>query len=290
MGGGAKYLSDKSVFKPIFWSVLWIACGVVCCVVASEWYGFVVGLIFVLEGAAGVVKNVLSCCWYPVVYDKCIVLEHYVFPSRTRVIRYEDVRYMRVRELRVRRFGISPVLTVGMKGGRRYDFTLMTDRAHIGELSREILGKGVPDRYDIIRDGCGRKVYCSRTSLVLYMFVFAILVGICVLAAAELAGPVTIVLAVLVLPSVILGLNLLSYVVIDGGHVMLKYMVFRSRNLDISMDDVQTADIGPGGHFSIVLKAPDSKGKSRYTRVPGLLDIGMIQEINACLENCCENR
>ncbi len=84
-------------------------------------------------GFAGLINNILSCCWYPVLLDRHIVLEHFFFPGLSRVIIYEDVQYIRVTEYRVRRYDLSPVLTVRMKGGKRRSFILMTKLEQIGQ-------------------------------------------------------------------------------------------------------------------------------------------------------------
>ncbi len=36
--------------------------------------------------------------------------------------------------------------------------------------------------------------------------------------------------------------------------------------------------------MDILLKTPDKRGKSRYTRIVSLVSIDMIQDINACLD------
>ena len=82
----------------------------------------------------------------------------------------------------------------------------------------------------------------------------------------------------------IFQLFLLSYVVIDGRRIMLKYLVFRKRDLGISFDDAYDINIGSSSHFSALLKSPDKEGRTRVTRLIGLLNVNMIQEINAYLK------
>ena len=283
MSRESKYLTSKSVFMPIVWSLLTIAAGVAFWMTAPGMSpsGFWVGLPCVVIGLAAVVNNILSCCWYPVLLDRHIVLEHFLFPGLSRVIRYEDVQYMRVAEFLVRRYDRSPVLTVRMKDGKRRSFILMTRLEQIGQLRREILDKGVPDAMPL--SVADRKVYLSFKVLAMFVLILAAMAVLYVWIVMELASPLIIVVTVMFVPMMLVILYTLSYVVIEDGRVMLKYPVFRSRNLDISIDDVCDMGIGPGSHMDILLKTPDKHGKSRYTRVVSLANIDMMQEINACV-------
>lgn len=284
MSHESKYLTDKSVFKSIVWLVLVIVAGVVIWMIAPEmsqsW--FWVGFPFVFVGLVGVVNNILSCCWCPVVLDKHLVLEHFLFSRLSHVIRYEDVQYVRVAEYRVRRYEYSPVLAVRMKDGKKRSFILMMKPEQIGQLSREILDKGVPDTMPV--SVAGRKVYLSFKGLTIYALYLVVMVAFYVWAVIELAKPLIIVVTILFVPMVMVSLYTLSYVVIEDRRLMLKYPVFRSRNLDISIDDVCDMGIGSGSHLDVLLKKPDNQGKSRYTRVVSLVSIDMIQEINAYLD------
>lgn len=285
MNKDSTYLTSKSVFMPIMWSLLVIAAGVVIWVITSGKFlpGFWVGLPLVLIGLAGVANNILSCSWYPVLLDRHIVLEHYFFARLSHVIRYEDVQYMRVAEFLVRRYDRSPVLTVRMKDGKRRSFILMTRSEQVGQLSREILDKGVPDTLTV--PVTGRKVYLSSKGLAMYMLFLAVMTAVYVWTVIELANPMIIVVTVLFVPLMIASLYTLSYVVMEDRRVLLRYPVFRSRNLDISVDDVYDMSIGSGGHMEVLLKTPDSQGRSRHSRIVSLVSIDMIQEINACLSS-----
>ena len=151
MSRESKYLTSKSVFMPIVCSLLTIVAGVAFWMAAPgmspSW--FWIGLPFVVIGLAAAVNNILSCCWYPVLLDRHIVLEHFLFPGLSRVIRYEDVQYMRVAEFLVRRYDRSPVLTVRMKDGKIRSFILMTRLEQIGQLSRENLDISIDDVCDM---------------------------------------------------------------------------------------------------------------------------------------------
>ena len=269
---------------PIVCSLLTIVAGVAFWMAAPGMSpsGFWIGLPFVVIGLAAVVNNILSCCWYPVLLDRHIVLEHFLFPGLSRVIRYEDVRYMRVAEFLVRRYDRSPVLTVRMKDGKIRSFILMTRQEQIGQLSREILDKGVPDTMPV--SVADRKVYLSFKGLAMFGVLLAAMVVSYVWIVMELSSPLIIVATVMFVPMMLVILYSLSYVVIEDRRVMLKYPVFRSRNLDICIDDVCDMSIGPGGHMDILLKTPDKHGKSRYTRVVSLASIDMMQEINSCVD------
>ena len=152
----------------------------------------------------------------------------------------------------------------------------------IRQLSREILDKGVPDTMP--GSVAGRKVYLSFKGLTIYALYLVVMVAFYVWAVIELAKPLIIVVTILFVPMVMVSLYTLSYVVIEDRRLMLKYPVFRSRNLDISIDGVCDMGIGSGSHLDVLLKKPDNQGKSRYTRVVSLVSIDMIQEINAYLD------
>lgn len=168
-----------------------------------------------------------------------------------------------------------------MKDGKRRSFILMTRLEQIGQLRREILDKGVPDAMPL--SVADRKVYLSFKVLAMFVLILAAMAVLYVWIVMELASPLIILVTVMFVPMMLVILYTLSYVVIEDGRVMLKYPVFRSRNLDISIDDVCDMGIGPGSHMDILLKTPDKHGKSRYTRVVSLANIDMMQEINACI-------
>lgn len=62
----------------------------------------------------------------------------------------------------------------------------------------------------------------------------------------------------------------------------MKPLIFRT--LYLHLDDVLAMEIC-SGHLMVLLKSPDKNGKSRYTRMVGLTDIYMAQEINAWLKS-----
>lgn len=243
------------------------------------------GLVFVLLGATIAVSDIFSCCWYPEVLENHIILKHFLFHRMSRIIRYEDILYARVIEFKARLFDGYPVLTVMMKDGKKMSFTLMTKLEQMGQLSQELLEKGVPDAYEIPASVTGRKTYCSRRALAIFVVFIAAMVAGYVAVVMALASPLIIVVTVVFVPFLIFLLNSLSYIVIEDGRIMLKYMVLRSRNIDMYLDDVYDVSIGGSSHLDILLKAPDQKGKSRYTRSVGLVSIDMIQDINALLKN-----
>lgn len=284
MNQESKYLTDKSVFRPVVCSLLVSVAGAVIWAVVPEisLQVFLVGLLFVIMGLAGLVNNILSCCWYPVVLDKHIILKHFFFPGLSRIIGYEDVMYMRVAEFLVRRYDHSTVLTVRMKDGKRQGFILMTKPEQAGQLSREILGKGVPDTMPV--SVADRKVFLSFKGVAAFVLFLIAIVALYVWVVFELTSPLIIVVTLLFAPLIIAVLCTLSYVVIEDRRVMLKYLVFRNRNLDLNIDAVDGMSFSSDGHFEVSLKTPDSRGKSSYTRMVSLVSINMIQEINACLK------
>lgn len=286
MNSSRKYLTDKYVFRPIAFAFLTVAFGVVLWITApgKSQLEFWVVLLFVLLGMFGIVSNILSCCWYPVLLGKHIILEHFFFSGLTRTIRYEDILYARVAEFKIRQYDRSPVLTVVMKDGKKMNFTLMTKLEQIGQLSQELLEKGVPDTYEMPVSVTGRKVYCSKGALAIFIVFIAATVAGYIAAVVALANPMIIVVTIMVVPLLLFLLNMLSYIVVDDGRIMLKYIVFRSRNLDISLDDAYDISIGEGSHFDVLLRTPDMSGKSRHTRIVGLVTINMMQEISAWLK------
>jgi hypothetical protein len=283
----AKYLTDKSVIKPILGCVGISVFGVVFWAVAPEGYktGFWVGLVFVLLGIYGAVVNLVSSCWYPVFSDKALILRNYLLPWRRRVVPYEDVLYAKVAEFKVRRWDLALVLTVKTKDGKTSDFILMTRLEQLGQLGDEIRSRGVPDTYEPEVAPGERKKYLSTGALVIQLFFFAVILALFCWLVVKVSWPLLIVMTILFVPFMIFQLFLLSYVVIDGRRIMLKYLVFRKRDLEISFDDAYDINIGPSSHFSALLKSPDKKGRTRVTRLIGLLNVNMIQEINAYLKS-----
>ena len=282
----AKYLTDKSVIKPILGCVGISVFGVVFWAVAPEGYktGFWVGLVFVLLGIYGAVVNLVSSCWYPVFSDKALILRNYLLPWRRRVVPYEDVLYAKVAEFKVRRWDLALVLTVKTKDGKTSDFILMTRLEQLGQLNDEIRSKGVPDTYDPHVVAGERKKYLSTGALVIQLFLFAVVLALFGWLVVKVSWPLIIVMTILFVPLIIFLLYLLSYVVIDGRRIMLKYLVFRKRDLEISFDDACGINIGSSSRFSALLKSPDKEGRTRITRLIGLLNVNMIQEINAYLK------
>ena len=142
----AKYLTDKSVLRTILGCIGIVAFGILIWAVAPEGRpeGFWVGLIFVLEGLIGVLINVLLSCWYPVFSGRVVTLEHYLLPSLSRVILYEEILYAKVVVFNVRQWKRSPVLTVKIKGSKKSKFILMTDPDQLGQLIDELRSRGVP--------------------------------------------------------------------------------------------------------------------------------------------------
>lgn len=287
MVGETKYLTDRHVLRPIIFSFLIVAFGVALWVLTSgkSQTGFWVGLVFVLLGVAVAVSNALSSCWYPVMLDNHVVLEHFLFRKMSRVIRYEDILYAKVAEFKVRLYYSSPVLTIVMKDGKRLNFTLMTKLEQVGSLARELRGKGVPDTFEMPVSVSGGKVYCSKVALAIFIVLMAAMVAGYVTAIVALADPMIIVVTIMFVPLLLLLLNMLSYIVVGDGRIMLKYMIFRSRNLDIDLDDAYDVSIGGGSHLDVLLRTPDKGGKSRYTRIVGLISTDMIQEINVWLKS-----
>lgn len=283
----AKYLTDKSVIKPILGCVGISVFGVVLWAVAPEGYktGFWVGLVFVLLGIYGAVVNLVSSCWYPVFSDKALILRNYLLPWRRRVVPYEDVLYAKVAEFKVRRWDLALVLTVKTKDGKTSDFILMTRLEQLGQLGDEIRSRGVPDTYEPEVAPGERKKYLSTGALVIQLFFFAVILALFCWLVVKVSWPLLIVMTILFVPFMIFQLFLLSYVVIDGRRIMLKYLVFRKRDLEISFDDAYDINIGPSSHFSALLKSPDKEGRTRVTRLIGLLNVNMIQEINAYLKS-----
>lgn len=283
----AKYLTDKSVIKPILGCVGISVFGVVFWAVAPEGYktGFWVGLVFVLLGIYGAVVNLVSSCWYPVFSDKALILRNYLLPWRRRVVPYEDVLYAKVAEFKVRRWDLALVLTVKTKDGKTSDFILMTRLEQLGQLGDEIRSRGVPDTYEPEVAPGERKKYLSTGALVIQLFFFAVILALFCWLVVKVSWPLLIVMTILFVPFMIFQLFLLSYVVIDGRRIMLKYLVFRKRDLEISFDDAYDINIGPSSHFSALLKSPDKEGRTRVTRLIGLLNVNMIQEINAYLKS-----
>ena len=282
----AKYLTDKSVIKPILGCVGISVFGVVFWAVAPEGYktGFWVGLVFVLLGIYGAVVNLVSSCWYPVFSNKALILRNYLLPWRRRVVPYEDVLYAKVAEFKVRRWDLALVLTVKTKDGKTSDFILMTRLEQLGQLGDEIRSRGVPDTYEPEVAPGERKKYLSTGALVIQLFFFAVILALFCWLVVKVSWPLLIVMTILFVPFMIFQLFLLSYVVIDGRRIMLKYLVFRKRDLEISFDDAYDINIGSSSHFSALLKSPDKEGRTRVTRLIGLLNVNMIQEINAYLK------
>lgn len=283
----AKYLTDKSVIKPILGCVGISVFGVVFWGVAPEGYktGFWVGLVFVLLGIYGAVVNLVSSCWYPVFSDKALILRNYLLPWRRRVVPYEDVLYAKVAEFKVRRWDLALVLTVKTKDGKTSDFILMTRLEQLGQLGDEIRSRGVPDTYEPEVAPGERKKYLSTGALVIQLFFFAVILALFCWLVVKVSWPLLIVMTILFVPFMIFQLFLLSYVVIDGRRIKLKYLVFRKRDLEISFDDAYDINIGSSSHFSALLKSPDKEGRTRVTRLIGLLNVNMIQEINAYLKS-----
>ena len=283
----AKYLTDKSVIRPILGCIGISVFGVVLWAVAPEEYkaGFWAGLVFVLLGIYGAVVNLVSSCWYPVFSDKALILRSYLLPWRRRVLPYEDVLYAKVAEFKVRRWDLALVLTVKTKDGKTSDFILMTRLEQFGQLGDEIRSRGVPDTYEpeVALGEC--KKYLSTGALVIQLFFFAVILAIFCWLVVKVSWPLLIVMAILFVPFMIFQLFLLSYVVIDGRRIVLKYLVFRKRDLEISFDDAYDINIGSSSHFSALLKSPDKEGRTRVTRLIGLLNVNMIQEINAYLKS-----
>lgn len=287
MSDETKYLTDKHVFRPIVFSFLIVAFGVALWILAPEksQMGFWTGLVFVILGVVMTVSNALSCCWYPVVLEKHVILQHFLFRRLSRIVIYEDILYARVAEFKVRQYDRSPVLTILMKDGKKMNFILMTKLEQIGQLGQELLEMGVPDAYELPLPASRRKIYCSKGAFAVFVVLIAVIVAGYVAAVAALANPMIIVVTILFVPLLLFPLNLLSYIVIEDGHIMLKYIVFRSRNLDIDLDDAYDVSIGGGSHLDVLLRTPDKGGKSRYTRIVGLVSTDMIQEINAWLKS-----
>jgi hypothetical protein len=284
----SKYSISKSVLYPVCVGVFFIAAGIILLSVRPEEnFGLVLGvaLIWVALGLTGIISNISRCCWYPVILDKHIVLEHRVFPSRTRVIGYEDILYARVAEFRVRQYDRAPVLTVVMKNGKEMSFILMIGLEHIVQLRQELLDKGLSDTYEMPASVTGRKVYRSKGALAIFIGMIAVTVAGYCLGVMKLADPLIIVVTIIFIPFLLFLLNLLSYIVVEDRRIMLKYMVFRSRNLEIILDDAYDISIGGGSHFDVLLRTPDKSGKSRHTRIVGLITIDMIQEINSWLKS-----
>jgi hypothetical protein len=116
------------------------------------------------------------------------------------------------------------------------------------------------------------------------LFLFAVVLALFGWLVVKVSWPLIIVMTILFVPLIIFLLYLLSYVVIDGRRIMLKYLVFRKRDLEISFDDAYDINIGSSSHFSALLKSPDKEGRTRVTCLIGLLNVNMIQEINAYLK------
>ena len=206
-------------------------------------------------------------------------------PWRRRVVQYEDILYSTVAKFKVRRWACALVLTVKTKDGKTSDFVLMTRLEQLGQLRDEIRSKGVPDTYESEVAPGESKKYLSTGALVFQLFFFAVILALFCWLVVKVSWPLIIVRTVLFVPFMIFHLFLLSYVVIDGRRIMLKYLVFRKRNLEISFDDAYDINIGSGSHFSALLKSPDKEGRTRVTRLIGLLSVNMIQEINAYLKS-----
>ena len=286
MKNESQYLTDKSVLKRVVLFAMILAFGVVCCTMFSRndnarlWGG----LAFVSVGLIGIVKTVASCCWYPVLKDEYIVLEHYLLPGCRRTLSYREISYARVGEFNTRRFGQDLVLTVRLKKGKTLNFMLMTRLNQLGQLKDDLLSRGVPDAFDPQTILYGEKKYFSVGALSVYLLLSAFLIAIFCWACVEAGFPLMIVLIILLIPFIIFQMNLLSYIVVDGRSMVLKYLIFKSKDVEINLDDADDVNIGPGGHLSVRLKSPDKNGKDRYTRLVGLVSIEMIQEIDAYLK------
>ena len=286
MKSESQYLTDKSVLKRVVLFALIIAIGVICWTMfpREENAGLWCGLAFMTVGLMGVVSNIVSSCWYPVLSDECIVLRHYLLPSCKRTVLYAEILYAKVGEFQTRRYGLDLVLTLRLKDGKKLNFVLMTSLDQIDQLKTDILSRGVPDTFDPQAVSDGEKKYLSVRALVLLSLLSSFLLAFCCWSCIWVASPLMIVLVIMFIPLVIFLMNLLSYVVVDGSHIRLKYLIFKSKNLEINVDDIEDADISPGGHFSVRLKTLDNSGRTRYTRLVGLVSIDMIQEINAYIE------
>ena len=283
----AKYLTDKSVFKSILALAGMIVFGVLLWIVAPKGHvaGLVAGLLFVLLGLSGIVVNVVLSCWYPVFSDVHVELKNYLLPWCRRVIPYGDILYAKVAEFSVRRWDRALVLTVKTKDGKISGYTLMTRLAQLGQLSDEIRSKGVPDTYDPQVVAGERKKYLSTGAMAIQLLCFAVVLAAFCWMAIEVSWPLIIVVAIMFVPLMIFQLNMLSYVVVDDRCIMLKYLILRRKNLQIFFDDAYDINMGSGGHFSAFLRSSDGTGKTRITRLVGLVSVNMSQEINAYLKS-----
>ncbi len=148
MNHDSKYSISKSFLYPVCMGVFLVAAGIMVLYVRSpQNSGVALGVasLWISLGLIVIISNLAALCWYPVLLGKHIVLEHCVFPYRTRTIPYEDMLYARVDKSRVGQYGHAAVLTVFMKNGKKKRFILMIRLEHIGQLSQELIEKGVPD-------------------------------------------------------------------------------------------------------------------------------------------------
>ena len=169
MKSESQYLTDKSVLKRVVLFALIIAIGVICWTMfpREDNAGLWCGLAFMTVGLMGVVSNIVSSCWYPVLSDECIVLRHYLLPGCKRTVLYAEILYAKVGEFQTRRYGLDLVLTLRLKDGKKLNFVLMTSLDQIDQLKTDILSRGVPDTFDPQAVSDGEKIYLSVRALVL---------------------------------------------------------------------------------------------------------------------------